>query len=153
MVLPFGATARESQVSVVIWVPPALKFKLADWSTSDISHANDSTLNLLHNWVFAYLGSEIGELVLPCDAFPSLYMSGKTVARLVFVTNDEVIDVVHRYAGEDAENLIGGLQGQYACAGPNYNPYRIYPEEELAAVAHLGNDMHIEGWLVKLVGH
>lgn len=152
MELPIGATTDESQVSVVIWVPPALKFKLADWSTSGISHANQSTLNLLHNWVFAYLGSEEGELGLPCDAFPSLYMTGETVARLVFVTNEEIIDVVHRYTGEDAENLIGGLQAQYACAGPNYNPYRIYPEEELAAVAQLGNDIYIEGWLVKSVG-
>lgn len=151
MELPFGASARDSQVSVVIWVPPALKFKLADWSKSDISHANDSTLNLLHNWVFAYLGSEVGELVLPCDAFPSLYMTRETIVRLVFVTNEEVIDVLHIYTDEDAENLIGGLQAQCGCADPNYNPYRIYSEEELAAVSHLGNDMHIEGWLVKPV--
>ena len=51
--LPRGANSRAAQVAMVIWVPPALKHKLAEWSAADISYENHETHNLLHNWVFA----------------------------------------------------------------------------------------------------
>lgn len=147
--LPRGANSKAAQVAMVIWVPPALKHKLAEWSTANISYENHETYNLLHNWVFASFDSGEESLFIPCDAFPTLYMTGNTVVRLVFVSEDEVIDVVHRFGGEQAEAVIGGLQGQCACAGPNYNPYRIYSEEELVAVEHLGNVIKFPGWPVQ----
>lgn len=147
--LPRGANSRATQVALVIWVPLAFKHKLAEWSVADISYENHSTHNLLHNWVFACLDSGEESLFLPCDAFLTLYMTVDTVVRLVFVSDDEVVDVVHRFGGEHAEEVIGGLQGQFSCTGPNYNPYRLYSEEELAAVEHLGNYIKFPGWLVQ----
>ncbi len=44
--------------------------------------------------------------------------------------------VVSRHViGEGLEDLLGTLQAQCACSGPNYNPYAIWSEEELELAA------------------
>jgi hypothetical protein len=64
--------------------------------------------------------------------------SGETEFDVVYVCGPLAFVSTHLPSLEEADTIVAGLQGYGMGAGINYNPYRIWSDEELKAAAQRG---------------
>lgn len=114
----------------VIAIPDAATKNLRSLAMSPVDVWNRHSVDLMHSGTF--IGWNNGDVKVEALDFAVLWgdIDIGIILRL-FVTPSEVILVVD----EGVENLIGGLQGAHISSGCNYNPYRIYSDDELAEAA------------------
>jgi hypothetical protein len=114
----------------VIAIPDAATSNLRSLAVSPVDVWNRHSVDLMHSGTF--IGWNNRDVQVEALDFPVLwgYADIGIILRL-FVTPSEVILVVD----EGVENLIGALQGANISSGSNYNPYRIYSDDELAEAA------------------
>lgn len=114
----------------VIAIPEEATSNLASLAISPVDTHNRHSVDLMHSRTF--IAWKNGDIQVEAIDFDVLWgdTSIGTIVRL-FLTPSEVILVVD----EGVENLIGGLQGAHISSGCNYNPYRIYSDDELAEAA------------------
>jgi hypothetical protein len=114
----------------VIAIPDAATKNLRSLAMSPVDVWNRHSVDLMHSETF--IGWNNGDVKVEALDFAVLWgdIDIGIILRL-FVTPSEVILVID----EGVENLIGGLQGAHISSGSNYNPYRIYSDDELAEAA------------------
>lgn len=132
--------------TLFIWLPAECKASLQKLCKGRAWDINWSSRNLLNQHTFLVFGPEEGGLYVPIWATnAALLHEERQTMRLVLIQDDAVVDLRHHITGDDLEIFTGGCQGSTASSGPNYQPYRIYGDDELAAVAHLGDGYDLPG--------
>jgi hypothetical protein len=138
--------------TLLIWVPGASLQHLLCFTSMPLWQINWETMNLLRSESFMVLGPEEGGIFIPMwgtDAF-SLDSDSRTV-RILLIGEADVVDMSHCFTGEDLTDFISGCQGQTLATGPNYSCTRLYTEDELDLVAHLGYEYALPGRKVYLL--
>ena len=114
----------------VITIPDTATSNLRSLAISPVDVWNRHSVDLMHSGTF--FGWNNGDVQVEALDFDVLW--GNTDIGIIlrlFVTPSEVILVID----EGVEDTIGGLQGANISSGSNYNPYRIYSDDELAEAA------------------
>jgi hypothetical protein len=104
---------------------------------SHFDEYNDVSTDLLDNQTYLEFAGEHIRVRVREDSFGAYIDldASEPVFDIVFVCGPLVFVSTHRPSAEQADAMVAGLQGCGIGAGPNYNPYRIYTEEELEVAA------------------
>jgi hypothetical protein len=114
----------------VIAIPDAATSNLRSLAISPVDVWNRHSVDLMYSGTF--FGWNNGDVQIEALDFDVLW--GNTDIGIIlrlFVTPSELILVID----EGVEDIIGELQGANISSGSNYNPYRIYSDDELAEAA------------------
>lgn len=133
-------------LAVVIWTSGFSTSQLAELASKEFFHCNYPAMNLLKNHCFAILGDEQDGIFFNAEKFPLLAYPETLCLRVLLVGDSDVFDVVHRYTRNSAESFMDGMSAQNAFSGINFNPFRVYSEEELSDAKDSGDGVHVPGY-------
>lgn len=131
---------------VVIWMPGFSVSQLAELASMEFFHCNYPAMNLVKNHCFAILGNEQDGIFFSAEKFPSLAYPKTLCLRVLLVGDSDVFDVMHRYTRNSAESFMDDMNAQSACSGINFNPFRVYSEEELSDAKDNGGGVDVPGY-------
>lgn len=110
-----------------------LQSMLAQLSSATLTACNLSSDDLLNNETYGNLNCDAGTLTFREAPFVDALNKAFGVGALLVLYRCADRVLLSKVKVDDA--VISDFQGCNSCAGRNYKPYRIWPEEELAAVA------------------
>jgi len=95
---------------------------------------------------FTVAGAEDEGLYMPMWSTQGFRLSNleKTVS-LIFIGDEEVVDARHHFTGEHLDDFLIGCQAAMASSGPNYRPFELNTNEEMAEVEFLGSGVRFPG--------
>ena len=135
--LPFidFASPWESEAEVLAFSLPAhLAASASQLATASLTALNFQSADLLASRTLLAIESDHVTLQFPALALPTHFPSiGIDTFYIAVVSGEQLAVVKHEQCSEDMESLLVGLQACCLCSGINYKPYRIWPEEVLAA--------------------
>lgn len=118
---------------LLLVLPDALAPELPDLAASRLDIYNDISADLLTSKTLLTLTS--GTTALEVDGWTTKFSpsveSGKFY--LALAAADRFVLACHDLGQKEVEDLICSHQGACASSGPNYNPYRIWSDEQLEA--------------------
>lgn len=125
--------ADENSAVIIIVLPDDSDLDVAAMLNGDLEVFNHDSADLLTRRTILSIGDREAELWLDSSLVPDA-LDYKTESFVIVVSRK---DSVWRrcFEPDDLNGFICGLQGAEGCSGPNYQPYRIWSEQELKEAA------------------
>lgn len=118
--------------TLFVWLPRIPAEWLMGLAEADFTVYNWTTADLRQNCMYVSLQSP--DLEVRWNAwqvhFPQRGEDGRL--RVVLLSGRNAVIALHRFSEQAWEVVEGGMQGCGICSGPNYRPYRIWSDFEMA---------------------
>lgn len=118
--------------TLFLWLPRIPAEWLVRVAEADFTVYNWPTADLRQNRMYVSLQSP--DLEVRWNAwqvpFPRRGANGRL--RVALLSERHAVVALHRFSAEAWEVVEGGMQGCGICSGPNYRPYRIWSDLEMA---------------------
>lgn len=124
----------EQGVPLSIFVlPDSLEFDLVGLAGQRFSVINRPSTDLLTCRTFIQLATHRACVEIDAWLFDTNFFNSETGRYFVgLIAGGTFVLASHQLDMEEVEHLQVDLQSSCACSGPNYKPYRIWSDEELA---------------------
>lgn len=119
--------------TLFLWLPPGARPELRFLASSQLLAFNHQSADLRQ--LITCLGVHGSELLVRCNARHLRHFPGEMDTRVfcvVLVAGDTVAVATHRLDEEEMDSMLMGLQACCAGSGPNYRPWRLWSDEEMA---------------------
>lgn len=127
----------ERRETIFVFLQETLLPEVPTLARSHFVDYNDDSPDLLDNRTYLEFRGEHVRVRVRADSLGSFIDadSGRPVFDVVYVCGPLVFVSTHRPSMEQADAMVAGLQGCGMGAGLNYQPHRIWSEEQLEAAA------------------
>lgn len=118
--------------TLFLWLPEIPTRWLRALAESQLTVYNCTTADLQENMMFVSLQSP--DLEVRWNAwevdFPSRSPDGRF--RIVLISGRHTAIALHRISDDAWDIMVAGMQGCGICSGPNYRPYALWSDEQMA---------------------